>query len=82
MRWYYETLMTIIDTQSLRYEDPAARLAQVLNAAGSDKKTDVAELLWGPKAPSTSVTKTRPPADGADAPSIRVEGERRRRAAH
>lgn len=52
-----ETLMTIIDSLSLRCEDPVARLAQVLNAIGRDKKADVVELLWGPKAPSSSAAR-------------------------
>lgn len=41
-----ETLMTIIDTLSLRCDDPVARLSQVLDAIGRDRKADVAELLW------------------------------------
>ncbi|MBR5113867.1 MAG: IS66 family transposase [Oscillospiraceae bacterium] len=44
-----ETLMTIIDTLSLRCDDPVAKLSQVLYAIGRDRKSDVAELLWGPK---------------------------------
>lgn len=50
-------MMTIIDSLSLRCEDPVARLAQVLNAIGRDKKADVVELLWGPKAPSSSAAR-------------------------
>ena len=45
-----ETLMTVIDTLSLRCEDPVAKLSQVLDAIGRDKKADVSELLWGQKA--------------------------------
>ena len=44
-----ETLMTIIDTLSLRCDDPVAKLSQILGAIGRDKKANVAELLWGPK---------------------------------
>ena len=44
-----ETLMTIIDTLSLRCDDPVAKLSQVLDAIGRDRNADVSELLWGPK---------------------------------
>jgi hypothetical protein len=42
-----ETLMTIIDTLSLRHDDPVAKLSQALDAIGRDKKANVSELLWG-----------------------------------
>ena len=44
-----ETLMTIIDTLSLRCDDPVAKLSQVLDAIGRDRNADVSELLWGPR---------------------------------
>lgn len=44
-----ETLMSIIDTLSLRCDDPVARLSQVLDAIGRDRKADVAGLLWESK---------------------------------
>ena len=53
-----ETLMTIIDTLSLRCDDPVAKLSQVLDAIGRDKKANVSELLWGSKAPPANVAKT------------------------
>ena len=52
-----ETLMTIIDTLSLRCDDPVAKLSQVLDAIGRNKKTDVSELLWGPKTQPANVAK-------------------------
>lgn len=51
-----ETLMTIIDTLSLRCDDPVSKLSQALDAIGCDKKADVAELLWGPKPTATVAT--------------------------
>ena len=51
-----ETLMTIIDTLSLRCGDPVSKLSQALDAIGCDKKADVAELLWGPKPTATVAT--------------------------
>ena len=53
-----ETLMTIIDTLSLRCDDPVAKLSQVLDAIGRDKRANVSELLWGPKAPPANIAKT------------------------
>ena len=50
-----ETLMTIIDTLSLRCDDPVAKLSQILNAIGHDRKADVTELLWGPMVSATEV---------------------------
>jgi hypothetical protein len=52
-----ETLMTIIDTLSLRCDDPVAKLSQVLDAIGRNKKTNVSELLWGPKTQPANVGK-------------------------
>ena len=52
-----ETLMTIIDTLSLRCDDPVAKLSQVLDAIGRSKKTNVSELLWGPKTQPANVAK-------------------------
>ena len=52
-----ETLMTIIDTLSLRCDDPVAKLSQVLDAIGCSKKTNVSELLWGPKTQPANVAK-------------------------
>ena len=49
-----ETLMTVIDTLSLRYADPVAKLSQVLAAIGRDAKADVEELLWGAKPTATN----------------------------
>ena len=49
-----ETLMTIIDTLSLRCDDPVTTLSQVLDAIGRDRKADVSELLWGPKQTSAA----------------------------
>ena len=51
-----ETLMTVIDTLSLRCDDPVSKLSQALDAIGCDKKADVAELLWGPKPTATVAT--------------------------
>lgn len=51
-----ETLMTIIDTLSLRCDDPVAKLSQILGAIGRDKKANVAELLWGAKDSPACVT--------------------------
>lgn len=48
--------MTIIDTLSLRCDDPVSKLSQALDAIGCDKKADVAELLWGPKPTATVAT--------------------------
>ena len=42
-----ETLMTVIDTLSLRNEDVVAKLIDVLNELVRDPKRDVADLLWG-----------------------------------
>ncbi len=52
-----ETLMTIIDTLSLMCDDPVAKLSQVLDAIGRDKKANVSELLWGPKTQPANVAK-------------------------
>ena len=52
-----ETLMSIIDTLSLRFDDPVSKLSQVLDAIGKDRKANVSELLWGPKAPPANVEK-------------------------
>ena len=52
-----ETLMTIIDTLSLRCDDPVAKLSQVLDAIGRNKKANVSELLWGPKTQPANVAK-------------------------
>lgn len=52
-----ETLMTIIDTLSLRCDDPVAKLSQVLDAIGRSKKTNVSELLWGPNTQPANVAK-------------------------
>ena len=46
--------MTIIDTLSLRCDNPVAKLSQVLDAIGRDRKADVSELLWGPKQTSAA----------------------------
>jgi len=52
-----ETLMTVIDTLSLRCDDPVAKLSQVLDAIGRNKKTNVSELLWGPKTQPANAAK-------------------------
>ena len=52
-----ETLMTVIDTLSLRCGDPVAKLSQVLDAVGRGKKTNVSELLWGPKTQPANAAK-------------------------
>jgi len=36
---------------------PVAKLSQVLDAIGRNKKTDVSELLWGPKTQPANVAK-------------------------
>ena len=52
-----ETLMTVIDTLSLRCDDPVAKLSQVLDAVGRGKKANVPELLWGPKTQPANAAK-------------------------
>ena len=52
-----ETLMSIIDTISLRFDDPVSKLSQVLDAIGRNKKANVSELLWGPKTQPANVEK-------------------------
>lgn len=52
-----ETLMTVIDTLSLRCDDPVAKLSQVLDAIGRGKKANVSELLWGPKSQPANAAK-------------------------
>ena len=42
-----ETLMSIIDTLSLRFNDPVAKLSSVLDEIGRNKNADVDALLWG-----------------------------------
>ena len=41
-----EILMSIIDTLSLRFNDPVAKLSSVLDEIGRNKNVDVAVLLW------------------------------------
>lgn len=41
-----ETLMSIIDTLSLRFNDPVAKLSSVLDEIGHNKNADVIALLW------------------------------------
>ena len=41
-----ETLMAIVDTLSLRYDDPVARLAETLDVITENPKADVAKALW------------------------------------
>lgn len=41
-----ETLMAIVDTLSLRYDDPVARLAETLDVIPENPKADVAKALW------------------------------------
>lgn len=41
-----ETLMAIVDTLSLRYDDPVARLAEALDAIAQNPKANVAKALW------------------------------------
>ena len=38
--------MSIIDTLSLRLNDPVAKLSSVLDEIGRNKNEDVAALLW------------------------------------
>lgn len=42
-----ETLMTVIDTLSLRNEDVVAKLIDVLNELARDPERNVSDLLWG-----------------------------------
>ena len=42
-----ETLMTIIDTLSLRYKNSVAKLIEVLDAIAANPDADVPTLLWG-----------------------------------
>lgn len=46
-----EILMSIIDTLSLRNDDPVAKLAEVLDAMAKNPQADVDRLLWGEKKP-------------------------------
>jgi len=41
-----EILMSIIDSLSLRFNDPVAKLSSVLDEIGRDKNADVDALLW------------------------------------
>ena len=41
-----ETLMSVIDTLRLRFENPVKRLSDVLDALGRNPKSDVVALLW------------------------------------
>ncbi len=38
--------MAIVDTLSLRYDDPVARLAETLDVITENPKADVAKALW------------------------------------
>lgn len=38
--------MAIVDTLSLRYDDPVARLAEALDAIAQNPKANVAKALW------------------------------------
>ena len=42
-----ETLMSIIDSLKLRFDDPVKKLSEVLNALARNKNADVGNLLWG-----------------------------------
>ena len=39
--------MGIIDTLSLRFNDPVAKLSSVLDEIGRNKNADIDALLWG-----------------------------------
>ena len=41
-----EILMSIIDTLSLRFNDPVVKLSSVLDEIGRDKNADVDAILW------------------------------------
>ena len=41
-----EILMSIIDSLSLRFNDPVAKLSSVLDEIGRNKNADVDALLW------------------------------------
>ena len=41
-----ETMMSIIDTIKLRYDDPVRKLSSVFDALARNPKADVAALLW------------------------------------
>ncbi|MBR3820184.1 MAG: transposase [Kiritimatiellae bacterium] len=41
-----EILMSIIDTLSLRFNDPVVKLSSVLDEIGRNKNADVDALLW------------------------------------
>lgn len=42
-----ETLMSIIDTLSLRHDDPVGKLSRVFDALARNPKANVSQLLWG-----------------------------------
>lgn len=46
-----ETLMSVIDTLRLRFENPVKRLSDVLDALGRNPKSDVAARLWSEDRP-------------------------------
>lgn len=46
-----ETLMSIIDTLRLRYDNPVRKLSSVLDALARNSKADISNLLWSDKQP-------------------------------
>ena len=46
-----ETLMSIIDTHRLRYDNPVRKLSSVLDALAQNPKADISNLLWSDKQP-------------------------------
>ena len=46
-----ETLMSIIDTLRLRYDNPVRKLSSVLDALAQNPKADISNLLWSDKQP-------------------------------
>ena len=46
-----ETLMSIIDTLRLRYDNPVRKLSSALDARARNPKADISNLLWSDKQP-------------------------------
>ena len=46
-----ETLMSIIDTLRLRYDNPVRKLSSVLDVLARNPKADISNLLWSDKQP-------------------------------
>lgn len=58
-----ETLMSVVDTLRLRFDDPVRKLSDVLDALARDRDADVSLLLWG-KAASPQASSPKPSPNG------------------